>query len=162
MNNKVIILTGAIQTGKTTLLQQFCKQYHCAGILSPVINNKRMFYNIANPIFFDMEASGNENTLAIGKYLFTAAAFERAGEILSAAADKNDIAFLVVDEIGPLEIKQQKGLYNYFKKILSSPRHYTLIAVIRQGLVEEALHHFNIKQAQVLNIAEMKAHFAIG
>ncbi|MGF2413129.1 MAG: nucleoside-triphosphatase [Ferruginibacter sp.] len=106
--NKIIILTGEIQTGKTTLLQQFClQQNNIAGILTPIVNGKRMFY-IAEKDFFAMETHGNEEQLAIGKYLFSTAAFTKANAILLDASKSIELKYLIIDEIGPLETRQQQ------------------------------------------------------
>jgi nucleoside-triphosphatase THEP1 len=160
MSNKVIILTGEIQTGKTTLLQQFCKARNdIAGILTPIVNEKRMFYDIWEKAFFEMEAAAEEEKLAIGKYLFSAAAFSKANNILLNAAKEKDIKYLVIDEIGPLEIKQQKGLYQSFNSILPLSFNFSLILVVRQSLVNETISTFNLHTADVMSIAAMKEYF---
>jgi nucleoside-triphosphatase THEP1 len=147
MSHKIIILTGGIQTGKTTFLQQFCAQRNnVAGILTPIVNGKRMFYNIEGKYFFEMEADGEEEKLVIGKYLFSAAAFAKANNILLHADKDNSIDYLIIDEIGPLEIKQQKGLHDALLKILSSAFNYTLITVVRQSLVEDVIAAFNLSK----------------
>ena len=146
MSNKIIILTGDIQTGKTTSLQQFCvERNNVAGILTPVVNGKRMFYDIAKNDFFEMEAVVDEEKLAIGKYLFSAASFKKANEILLQESKRDDIGYLIIDEIGPLEIKQQKGMYDSFTKILDSLFNYTLIIVVRQALVDDVVAVFNLE-----------------
>ena len=160
MNNKVIILTGEIQTGKTTLLQQFCRQRNdVAGILTPVVNGKRVFYDIAGKNSFSMEASGDEDSIPIGKYVFSVAAFAKANNILLSAVAHNDCKYLIIDEIGPLEIKQQKGLYQSLNKIPGSSFNYNLIIVVRQSLVDEALKTFALGNAEVLTLASMKKRF---
>ncbi len=162
MSNKIIILTGAIQTGKTTLLQQFCLQNNgAAGILTPVENGQRMFYDIAAKDFFKMEASENEEKLAIGKYLFSAKAFTKANAILLNDSENIQLKYLIIDEIGPLEVKQQRGLYQSFKEILSSAFNYTLIVVVRQSLVDEVIADFNLEKPMLLTIEEMKKYAGI-
>jgi nucleoside-triphosphatase THEP1 len=146
MSNKIIILTGEVQTGKTTSLQQFCAQRNnVAGILTPIIKGKRMFYDISGKISFEMEASEGEEKLIIGKYLFSAASFKKANHILLQESKRDHIGYLIIDEIGPLEIKQQKGFYNSFTAILNSLFSYTLIIVVRQALVEDVVALFNLK-----------------
>jgi nucleoside-triphosphatase THEP1 len=148
MSNKIIILTGDIQTGKTTLLQQFCKgRNDAAGILTPIVNGKRVFYDIAGDSFFNMEADANEETLAVGKYLFSKCAFEQAGNIMLDASKIQILNYLIIDEIGPLEIKHRQGFYQSLQQILSSPYNYTLIAVVRQSLVDNAVHSVIDKKA---------------
>ena len=162
MSNKVIILTGAIQTGKTTLLQQFCLQNNStAGILTPVVNGRRLFYDIAGNNFFEMDAAADEDKLAIGKYLFSAKAFIKANAILLNASKNIELEYLVIDEIGPLEVNQQKGLYQSFKEILSSTFNYTLIIVVRQSLVDEVITAFNLEKPMLLNIEAMKKYLGI-
>ena len=160
MSNKIIILTGAIQTGKTTALQQCCAQRNnVAGILTPIVNGKRVFFDVAGKEFFNMEAEENEEKLAVGKYLFSAAAFEKANHILLSAG--KDVEYLIIDEVGPLELKQHKGLYGSFTGILSSAFNYTLIIVVRQSLVEEIVTSFNLGNADVMIIEEMEEHFRV-
>jgi len=160
MNSKIIILTGEIQTGKTSLLQQFCKQRKdTAGILTPIFNNKRVFYDIADNRFFNMEATGNEEKIAIGKYLFSTASFEKANDLLLTESKRTDIRFLILDEIGPLEIRHNKGLYECLKKIVSVAFPFTLILVVRQPLVNEMVSLFKLNTPAVLNLQQMKSYF---
>jgi len=162
MSNNIFILTGDIQTGKTTLLQQFCQQQkNAAGILTPIVNSRRMFYDIAGNLLFEMEAAGNEEQVAIGKYLFSAAAFTEAKRILLAASKETGITYLIIDEIGPLEIKKQQGLYHTLSEILSVEFNYTLVLVIRQTLVDEATTVFNLENPVVLGVGEMRKIFSI-
>lgn len=163
MKNKVFILTGQIQTGKTTLLQQFCRQQNdVAGILTPFENGKRVFYDIRGKSNFLMEATGDEESISVGKYLFSSAAFTKANNILSDVCAHGDWKYLIIDEIGPLEIKQQKGLYQSLNKILRSSFNYSLIIVVRQSLVNDAIKMFALDNAEVLTIASMKERFEPG
>jgi nucleoside-triphosphatase THEP1 len=160
--NKVIILTGEIQTGKTTLLQQFCLQRNdVAGILTPVVNGRRMFYSISEKQFFEMEAQVDEEQLAIGRYLFSAAAFTKACNHLYTDSKRPGIKYLIIDEIGPLETRKQQGLYRSLKEITATSFNYTLIIVVRQSLVEEAVKFFGLSDAEVLTAEEMKKHIEL-
>jgi len=120
-----------------------------------------MFYDISGKVFFEMEANEDEDKLAIGKYLFSAGAFEKANQILSNAGNRNDTDYLVIDEIGPLEIKQQKGLHKSFTAILSSTFNYTLIIVVRRPLVEEITKTFSLSNINVMTVEDMKERFKI-
>ena len=158
MSNKVIILTGDIQTGKTTLLQNFCnKNNFAAGILTPIVNSKRMFYNITDQSISVMEATAAEEKLLIGKYEFSAAAFAKANELLLNESKRKDIKYLIIDEVGPLEIKFRKGFYSTLVQILSGKFSFTLILVIRQSLLKEAIATLHLELSPVVNITEMKA-----
>ena len=162
MDNNIIILTGEIQTGKTTLLQQFCNQQnHAAGILTPLVNGKRLFYDIAGKTFFKMETGVKEETLAIGKYLFSALAFAKANNLLQTESKRTDIKYLIIDEIGSLEIKKQQGLYRSLKEIMASAFNYTLIIVVRQSLVDEVMATFNLNNPLVLSLEEMNSYLGL-
>ncbi len=162
MSNKIIILTGEIQTGKTTLLQQICKARNdVAGILTPVINKKRFFYDITNNTFFDMEAKATEETLAIGKYLFSKTAFAQASDVLLNANKISNLNYLIIDEIGPLETRQHQGLYQSLKQIVSFTFTYNLILVVRQALVKEVAVVFNLSSPVVLDLQQMKSFFKL-
>ena len=152
MSNKIIILTGEIQTGKTTLLQQFCKERNdTAGILTPIVNDRRMFYDIAEKHFFEMEGNSEEQILTIGKYLFSAAAFTKANALLLYAAKNADLKYLIIDEIGPLETRKQQGLYSTLSKITAADFNYTLILVVRASLKDEVISVFNLENPLVWN-----------
>ena len=74
---KIYILKGAIGSGKTTYLINYCRQKNVGGVLSPHINGKRHFLNIKNQEMKMMEASEKEiEALNIGRYKFSAKAFE--------------------------------------------------------------------------------------
>lgn len=147
MSKNIYILTGPVSTGKTTrLLDWSLKTNEVFGIASPVIRNRRMFFDLSTRAVFSMEAEdGNSPILKIGKYNFSMAAFINAEKIISEGM-KNNTGYLVMDEIGPLEI-QGKGFGNILKKILSiQERNYHLVLVIRDKILEDALKHFGIEK----------------
>jgi nucleoside-triphosphatase len=158
MKNKIIIVTGNIQTGKTTFLQTFCEQQQTAGILTPIINQKRFFYDISKHTFFEMEANPTEEKLAIGKYLFSVKAFIHANNILLEASTREDIKYLIIDEIGPLEIKLQQGLYTSIKKIIDKPYKYTLLLVVRTQLVDMAIAHLKLYKPLIVDLNTLKTY----
>ena len=57
------ILTGPVQSGKTTHLISWIK-YHsnCAGVLAPVVENQRQFYSIHNEVFHPFEAKDDSES----------------------------------------------------------------------------------------------------
>lgn len=161
MSNKILILTAEKQTGKTTLLQQFCKERNdIAGILTPIVNGKRVFYNIAGAAYFEMEANKTEAQLVIGKYIFSAAGFKKANDILMQESKRNDINYLIIDEIGPLETKHQQGFYTTLITLLKSSFSYNLLLVVRPSLVKEVLAYTTINKQEsiVMNLQEMSAY----
>ena len=161
MSNKILILTAEKQTGKTTLLQQFCKDNNdVAGILTPIVNCKRVFYNIAGKEYFEMEANKAEAQLVIGKYIFSAAGFKKANDILIQESKRHDINYLIIDEIGPLETKYQQGFYTTLISLLRSSFNYNLLLVVRPSLVEEVLSYtaVNKQECIAMNLPEMSIY----
>lgn len=77
-----------------------------------------MFYDIGANELSDIEMKRGEDVMETGKYSFSAVAFVRAAQILCAVNEKPGVDYLVIDEISPLEIKQQKGLYCVLEELL--------------------------------------------
>lgn len=153
METKVYILTGNIQTGKTTALLNWCKQLNdVSGLATPILNGKRCFYNILTAESFAMEATENEiNTLAIGRFVFSQAAFDTANAILLQAIESQ---YIVVDEIGPLEL-QQKGLYKSIEFLLKENKN-NLLLVVRKKLVESVIEFFKLQQVSILTVDDLQ------
>lgn len=148
---KINILTGPIQSGKTTRLIAWVK-YHrqCAGILSPIINKQRFIYSILSDDYRRLESIDNpimrKDTIKIGKYSFLQSTFQWARQELQAAIEKNP-HYLVIDEIGPLELSG-KGLEPMVTRILQkykrTEKHH-LILVVRENLLNEVISHYNLQ-----------------
>jgi nucleoside-triphosphatase THEP1 len=150
MNNyPLIILTGEKHSGKTTALKNWCKTNDCAGILSPIENNERVFFNLKTNQTFKMLAVANElNTLQIGPYVFSEKAFQLAIKIIENAISSEAHHTIIIDEVGPLELSQ-KGFDVIIKKLFSLNNLVApVILVIRNTLVNDcieqySLHRFN-------------------
>lgn len=146
---RIYILTGPIQSGKTTALYNWsANRNDVYGILTPVINGKRFFMNVHTKEQFPMEATDDEKeTLSVGRYTFSKTAFEKATGILSDAISINE--WLIIDEIGPLEL-EGKGFYTVLKEI-NSLTDTKLILVVREGLALKVKEYFKINEAEVIN-----------
>jgi nucleoside-triphosphatase THEP1 len=145
------ILTGPVQSGKTTRLIAWVK-YHrkCAGILSPVIHNQRFIYSILANDYRRLESIDNlavdNEIVKIGKFSFLESTFQWARNELQIAMEKRP-PYLVIDEIGPLELSG-RGLEPMVTNILqnyerSEKRH--LILVVRETLFDEVITHYNLQ-----------------
>jgi nucleoside-triphosphatase THEP1 len=162
MQQNMFILCDEVQSGKTTLLQQFCKKYsQTAGILSPIVNGQRVFYNIGTKEFFDMEAKGDEAHLAIGKYLFSAEAFTKASGLLLAASKQNTHEYLIIDEVGPLEINRREGFYHALTQIVQEQSFNKLILVVRPSLLSGLTVLPGLQTALQLSRASYKDYFSL-
>jgi nucleoside-triphosphatase THEP1 len=146
---KIFILSGPIQSGKTTTLINWVKgRSDVSGILTPVINGKRFFMDAGSREIFAMEAEqGESNVLRVGKYIFSASAFERANRILDQASKQKE-GLVIIDEVGPLELKGE-GFSDMLKKILNGGNEkLKIILVIRESLVKDVLTIFRIENYQ--------------
>ena len=157
MNPPVIyILTAPIHTGKTTsLLQWSAGRNNVYGIFTPDINGKRVFMNASTREQFPMETiDDNEPVLEIGRFRFSAVSFNKAGQILADALQQTS-GYLVIDEIGPLELRKE-GLYDAVKTILQKNDRLKIILVVREKLVDEIVSFFSLKDPVVITINSLK------
>ena len=153
----IFILTGPIRSGKTTALRQWVEnRTDTDGLLSPDDESgTRYFYEIKSDrkFLFEAERDSSEPIIEIGRFQFLKSAFDRANLILiNAARDEKNI-FIVADELGKLELKDQ-GLSESLLAIIPQfmvATHRHLVLVIRDGLLEAAIEHFGLTECQILN-----------
>jgi nucleoside-triphosphatase THEP1 len=152
-DSELILLMAPVQSGKTTsLIAWSAERNDVYGILTPVVNGKRMFMDAHTRQLFLMEARvGETETLEIGKYIFSKKNFEKARQIIYDAIHKE--GWLVIDEIGPLELKGE-GFSEVLKAVLSQ-RKGKIILVIRdkEEMAEKVKARFGITGAVVITHA---------
>src|SRR5436190_309118 len=104
MSDDIYIVSGPVQTGKTTRLMEWCSdKENVFGIATPVVQGLRVFYDLNEKTIFPMEADvEDKDILQIGKYIFSKSAFKKAEKIIVDGIGKSE--YLVIDEIGPLEL----------------------------------------------------------
>lgn len=144
--SQVYILTAPVQTGKTTSLIHWSQSTdNVYGILTPVVNGKRVFMDVHTRDQFAMEAAtGEEDVLVVGRFIFSNSTFNRASQVIKSAIDKP--GWLIIDEAGPLELKEQ-GFYAAIKEAVQTRNGKTII-VVRAGLVEAVKDKFNVPGAK--------------
>lgn len=121
------------------------------GILTPVgEDGKRFFYDLQSKAQWPMEAeAGETEILSIGKFVFSAKAFQRAIELLRSAMNAD--GWLVIDEIGPMELKGE-GFAGVLGEILSG-RKGKLVVVMREGIIKDICISFQIGEFSEFRIA---------
>lgn len=152
---KIYILAAPIQSGKTTsLLSWSANRNDVYGILTPVINGKRVFMNAHTKEQFAMEATeGETEVLNVGRFTFSKTGFEKGIQIIKEAISKN--GWLVIDEIGPLELRN-KGFSDMIKDVLATSEQ-NVILVVREGLAQQVKEYYKIDEAEIINdIAKIK------
>ena len=154
VQRKIYILTGVIQSGKTTKLLNWIKnKKNKYGILTPVFDGKRYFLNVSTGEKFSTEASAEEkNIIEVGKYRFSKTAFDRATEILQEVEKKTE-GLLIIDEIGPLELRKE-GFYQTVKSITENNTSLNILLVVRDGLADNVIDLFNLRDEiiEIVNI----------
>ena len=152
MTDDILILTGPVRTGKTTrLLSWLSNKNKVYGIATPIIENKRVLYDLFEKHYFPMEAGIAENKiLNIGKYTFSKSAFKKAEKVIDNGM--HDSQFLVIDEIGPLELTGE-GFCDVLERLLKmEKRNFIILLVIRESILHDVLNYFGIKKYQILAI----------
>jgi nucleoside-triphosphatase len=131
---QVILLTGPIQTGKTTALLNWLKnRTDAAGILTPVENGQRYFLTFPGAVSFHMEATAADTAvLEVGRFRFSAVNFERAASLLTEQLLQPEWNYIVVDEIGPLELNGRNGFWAVLNKILAGNHTAIPVLVVRE------------------------------
>jgi hypothetical protein len=147
------LFSRPIRTGKTTELLRYCQQNpQSQALLMPDLPEGRhfLFYpeNQTFPAFF--QEGEKAEKIEIGRFSFSAFAFERANKFLEKQA-KNLPALFAIDELGKLEIKG-KGLFRGIQACLAAQQKQSkestdLILVVREELAEIAKAVFQIQDA---------------
>lgn len=143
-----IILTGEVQTGKTTALQKWLNGKDARGILSPVVNGVRTLYAIREGIYIPFQSTvSTPETISIGRYHFYKQAFDQANEILSKEVMAD---WCIIDEIGPLEL-QGHGFFSALETLQKNASS-NLLLVVRSSLLGEVQGKFSLHQARVITV----------
>ncbi|HTN46157.1 MAG TPA: NTP transferase domain-containing protein [Flavipsychrobacter sp.] len=153
--NNIFILSQPVQTGKTTLLQKWISgQPNIGGILTPDENGARKLLNITTGKLYDLQLDAHAQGLKIGKFVFDETIFAAGNEMLLQAFSENR-DWIVVDEIGKLELFQNKGLAASASPIITHFRgnetRTNLLLVIRDYLLDDAIAHYGLRQAKILS-----------
>lgn len=146
---KIYILSRPKQSGKTTrLMKWFADKKNIDGIFQPVVEGKRFIYHILSKTLKLLEAHeqvSSEKIIAVGKFQFNKDVFEWAQTVLSGTLN-NKLDWLIVDEVGPLEL-EGKGLEPVITKIINERESFPgkILFVVRENLLRDFLVHYKIE-----------------
>ena len=150
MQSNIHILTGKIQTGKTTRLFNFANSHKSIdGILAPIIENKRWLYHISTKTLKEHQVNqSGEETIEVGKYSFIKDSFEWANQKLIKGIELEP-EWLIIDELGKLELRKE-GLHNSAQYIIDhrTKNSTKIILVIRDYILEQNLGFYNINKGE--------------
>lgn len=146
MPNPVLIVTGPVGAGKTTRLAAWAAgPADVGGVLQPAGAKGRRFVDLRSGEAFAME--GADATVAVGRFVFRQAAFDWAEARILEAVRGPGATFVVIDEVGPLELRGE-GLADAVCAAVAAERVFSLILVVRDGLVDAVREAFGVPQAQ--------------
>jgi len=157
----IYILMGAIRSGKTTALLHWSKSRNDVdGLLCPDdANGKRYFLKLKNKTIFKLEAEAEtEAIVTIGNFKFLRSAFNEANDYLILEASKTEPKYLIIDEIGKLELKNE-GLHVSTKALISqfrSKNNTHLILVVRDYLLDAVMEHYGITECSILTTKDLE------
>ncbi len=152
--NNIYILSGTIQTGKSTGLLKWSKNnMSVKGIVQYHKNGKRVIYDIESKEEKNLEVENpidNSNIVKVGKYSFNNATFIWARQKLLQAFKQNP-GWLIIDEYGKLEINNL-GLEPAITQIISKSEKENktkLLIVIRDTLKNDFIKKFNLNISNI-------------
>ncbi len=155
-----IIYTGPIRSGKSTSLHDLVNDRNdVGGFLTLDVDGLRQLYDIRQKVYHPFQTELSENTITIGRFTFLKSAFESMGEIVTRDV-KADCRYLVIDELGKLELKKE-GLYKMAMELISKQDELaaTIIWIVREGLVTEISELFGMDNSTVLKKEDLSNVF---
>ena len=157
---RIIILTGPVQSGKTTWLMNWLSvRNDVSGFLCPDIEGIRHFYQIEGKIMLPLEVNEptKESTIEIGRFVFFKKTFDVAKEWLI-NSDLSAVKWIVIDEIGKLELKDQgfEPEFSYFlNRVSGMSDQVSLIIVVRDYLLAQVCQKYVFDGAEIFQVRDV-------
>jgi|GEM_PF-455846 len=165
-NKNIIVLTGAIQTGKSTAVLDWAKdKVSIVGFLSLEIDGMRKLLSLENGDYHEFQIPQKQTTedVSVGKFIFSGNSFNWAKKCILSAID-NAYQYFLADELGKLEM-MDIGLQPALGKLI---KHYQsihhvdtsngkLILIIRDTLLDDAIEKFELKGCKIIKKEQINA-----
>jgi nucleoside-triphosphatase THEP1 len=81
-----------------------------------------------------MEAGSDEEYMEVGRFKFSTEQFRVMNKIVLKCLNEPYWKWVIIDEIGPLELNQQRGFWPALRQILNGIFSATVVVVARQTL----------------------------
>lgn len=143
----IYIITGEVRTGKSTRVYRwFENRQDVGGFVSLDDGPLRYLHNAytREKITHQIVKTDQEEVLNIGKFTFLKSSFDSAIAWTLQQNENPDINYLVIDELGKLEVKGE-GFSELIRTLLQKSEKH-LVIIIRDYLYEKALHNYGIKE----------------
>ncbi len=157
MKPEVLIYSDKVGRGKTTALKNWSNnQNGIGGVFSPKIEGRRFFEFLSSHDLLDMESE--HSTLQIGKYSFDAGNFVLAEKRILEDWQNQNIHTVIIDEIGPLEIRKNQGFHQLLNRLLSSEitQAKRLVLVVRDNCLWEFFRTYPCKNAKIITEIDLQ------
>lgn len=158
----IYILTGPIRSGKTSAIYECSyKRNDVDGVLCPDnLDGQRYFLKIKSKEKLKLQVKKEivNDTISVGPFLFLKSTFTRINEFLIKIGKEKLSSYLVIDELGKLELKNE-GLHYAASRLIplyENDKNYHLVLIIRDYLLEEILKHYKLSEYTLLSKNELK------
>ncbi|MCZ2100632.1 MAG: nucleoside-triphosphatase [Chitinophagales bacterium] len=156
----IVILTGSVQSGKTTWLTGWTKgRTDVSGFICPDIDNTRFLYLLDEDILMSLQtdAGAKADTIQVGRFYFLKETFDfiHAWMRKFEGLDKN---YVVIDEIGKLELKGlglEPELSIFLNLWQNSKKNQVLILVIRDSLLDSVIDKYQLNPKEIIGISDI-------
>jgi len=101
---------------------------------------------------------GSQEAQKIGKFNFSSKSFEIINQLLINDMKRTDLNWIVIDEIGPLEMKG-KGLNKALIHMLKNKKNVpmNILLVIRKKLLDEVINHYSIQDFDIITKEQLSS-----
>jgi nucleoside-triphosphatase THEP1 len=156
----IYIITGSHRSGKTTFLMRTAdylmkENITAQGFLSVAVLHDRKtsrydLFDLNENTFIPFIRREGENAWErIGPYYFIPQGLDHARKLILSSA-KNSV--LIIDEIGPLELKD-RGLWPAVKQVIFSDRRIFIVAV-RRSILKDFVNKVGKKEVKIFDIED--------
>jgi molybdopterin-guanine dinucleotide biosynthesis protein A len=114
--------------------------------VTPDVGGRRVVELLATGEVIPLESEDGE--VSIGRFRFAQAGVDAMSEELRRAAADPDVHTVVVDEVGPLELRRGEGV-QVGPALEAARRGVDVVLVVREGLRAEAMERFGVEEAAV-------------
>ena len=148
----IYILSGDIRSGKTTSVYlASLRRTDVGGFLTPDHGDKRVLYDILNKTRYPFQVDNyiEHGVIKVGRFTFLKSAFQAGHDIIISQINRDDLNYIVVDEIGKLELKG-KGFHELITMLVSSEINKDLIIIVRSFLLEEVIEKYGFRDFKII------------
>ena len=156
-NPVIVILSGPIQSGKSSALLKWIEGKSVAGFITPILSGRKVMVNVLTAEVFVYElCEPKKGGVRVGNYYLCENAFDKAYDILQKAFASRK-GWVVIDEIGKLELKGQG--HHKALSVLFNGSENNMLLVIRESLLTEVIEKYKIKASAIITTSELNNYY---